>query len=254
MLNRQHTVCRHAFTLIELLVVISIISLLIAILLPALNSARETAKRIQCASQERQIQLALSSYTYDNGGNAPPSLWGSWTDADPAPPQFWTGLIAAHGKYLSNAEIFWCPIRDRWYNGGDVSSMMNNRNHSAWAYTGYGVNYYGAMPKAEETYYRPVNIDSIPASKLLVMAEVQVPSYMTSFTPGRDGWYQIVPKASDHRLITHQGVANISFFDGHVESVLSEEIGWSHADDAWDATFDREQSVWQHKTYTRITP
>jgi len=53
------------FTLIELLVVISIISLLISILLPALQSARESGKSIQCASQQRQAAIASLAYAQD---------------------------------------------------------------------------------------------------------------------------------------------------------------------------------------------
>jgi len=61
-----------AFTLIELLVVISIIALLVSILLPALNAARDIAKRVMCSADQRSIGLAFHNYSYDNKGTIPP--------------------------------------------------------------------------------------------------------------------------------------------------------------------------------------
>ena len=66
--SKKNNRCLGAFTLVELLVVISIIALLVAILLPALNKAREQAKLISCMSNVRQVGLACITYAADNEG------------------------------------------------------------------------------------------------------------------------------------------------------------------------------------------
>src|SRR5881227_2886732 len=65
---------RKAFTLVELLVVIAIIGVLVALLLPAVQAAREAARRTQCASHQRQLALAAHSF-HDINKNFPPGVY-----------------------------------------------------------------------------------------------------------------------------------------------------------------------------------
>src|SRR3954469_5735295 len=68
---------QRGFTLVELLVVIGIIALLMSILLPTLNKARESARRVQCQSNLRQIGQAMIMYTNANKGGLPFTSWNT---------------------------------------------------------------------------------------------------------------------------------------------------------------------------------
>jgi len=110
--NRSKAMQTHGFTLVELLVVIGIIALLISILLPALNKARRQANITKCASNMRQIALAILAYSNDNSGNLPPCIITdavSGKTADPGDPYqygwWWAGeLVRLH--YISSPNMY----------------------------------------------------------------------------------------------------------------------------------------------------
>jgi len=103
---------RRAFTLIELLVVIAIVAILAALLLPALARGKESARRVACSSNLREINLALSLYASDYHGFFPPR-----TVVD-----LWPSRLSS---YYQNLNVLLCPTEGLLPGIGDLNDADN---------------------------------------------------------------------------------------------------------------------------------
>jgi prepilin-type N-terminal cleavage/methylation domain-containing protein/prepilin-type processing-associated H-X9-DG protein len=135
--SRERRVHRSAFSLVELLVVVGVIGVLVALLLPAVQNAREAARRTACASNLRQIGLALTTYCDRNRG------WFPRTTHDTELAKSWITTLAPYLESVDRIRI--CPDDDK------------GRERLAAKMTSYALNSYvtnavlpGAIPNRDQ--------------------------------------------------------------------------------------------------------
>lgn len=121
------------FTLVELLVVIAIIAMLAALAIPALSNALESARRVGCTSNLRQLSVALLMYTHDNRDRFPRSGGNGHVLDSPS-------YVTALQNYLGNGDsVFICPSKRRLVNAVDASKYVYLKHkldpvNPAWAH------------------------------------------------------------------------------------------------------------------------
>ncbi len=194
------------FTLVELLVVIGIIAILIAMLLPALNKAREQAKNVQCMSNLRQFGQAWAIYATTYHGWLPPQkdyalgpTWYAFMD---------DSRILPLGDRLAEKGVWICPT------GRPLAYRESSSVNNWWGFTLYGMN-----TKVAD-YFRQTAVHN-PASKMWMgdCLGWQI-SYAYWDPPASEVTHPFVPG------FWHNGNkrANFLFFDGHVASLSKGDV------------------------------
>jgi prepilin-type N-terminal cleavage/methylation domain-containing protein len=135
------------FTLIELLVVVAIISVLIALLIPALNHARVIAKQTQCASNLRQIGITYQTYAGEHNSFLPvPRFSVIYTNVLHAPDWAYGGVSVKDAgtsllPYIPNGKIFFCPSDGYsidWFDDNSERWAKNQAQlHEKWMMSSY---------------------------------------------------------------------------------------------------------------------
>jgi prepilin-type N-terminal cleavage/methylation domain-containing protein/prepilin-type processing-associated H-X9-DG protein len=199
---------RLGFTLIELLVVIAIVSLLAALLFAAFGRVRENARKTNCASNMKQLQMAVGIYMQPYDETMPLRF----ADFEPANNSFDPGIgekgwAQALQPFIKNTQVFACPSENN----------SNVTDDPATSFTDYA---YNAALSYVSPSIGPRTLADIKQPELTILFIESTPGNAANSLPTNLGGTGVLTGAnavSNARLARHAGGSNIAFVDGHVK-------------------------------------
>ena len=211
------------FTLIELLVVIAVIAILAALLLPALTNSKQSAKRIQCVSQLRQLGLATQMYLDDHDGRTFPFkyyetnggalYWFGWIENGIEGERRFDATQGPLFDYVQGLGIEICPSLN--YASGHFKLKAKGASF------GYGYNRH----LASTNDFPAVNSELVrdPGGTALFADAAQINDFQAPASPENpllEEWYYVDAAEGSFSYpnahFRHRERANVAFLDGHV--------------------------------------
>ncbi len=208
--ERSHKLA-HGFTLIELLVVIAIIGMLIALVMPGLESARRSARGVACLSNLRQMGLVAYAWSADHGGYLPAARIRYPAESPPAV----TGRGWWHVKlqdYIPDRTLTECPEGQRWDSPQQLGEGASSATHGVYALNRWFRS--DGRSSSWDRTQRHVSRIVDPANRLYLGDVISPWPYFAQ-------WDAVKPSyASGRRLFSHRdGYANFLFAAGNAAAI-----------------------------------